>query len=162
MQQLLLGLGGYLFILLLSVLMSLTELRLPMVHYSRTPTEPTPGNVGTDSETIFLQARQMLDQKAVERGAQPTYYPILLNASGMMVRDSCSELTCEGSVHHAHHSALVPCHLQVLLQSRCDVALSAMLTELLCKGADITLLPPCSQSSLLAPSGSSCTPRPWS
>ncbi len=101
MQQLLLGLGGYLFILLLSVLMSLTELRLPMVHYSRTPTEPTAGNVGTDSETIFLQARQMLDQKAVDRGAQPTYYPILLNASGMMVSDSCSDLTCEGSACHA-------------------------------------------------------------
>ncbi len=94
MQQLLLGLGGYLFILLLSVLMSLTELRLPMMHYSRTPAEPTAGSVGTDSETIFLEARQMLDQKAVERGAQPTYYHILMNSSGMMVCGRAQAVCC--------------------------------------------------------------------
>jgi hypothetical protein len=54
-QQLAVGLAGYLGILFLSVLMSLTELRLPMVTYSRTPAEPGQGQ--SEEETIFLQVR---------------------------------------------------------------------------------------------------------
>jgi hypothetical protein len=56
LQQLAIGLCGYLCILALSVLMSLTELRLPMVTYSKAPAEL--GSMGqSEEEEIFLQVR---------------------------------------------------------------------------------------------------------
>jgi hypothetical protein len=58
---------------------SRAQLRLPPAPAGHLTSSPLPGLPAP------LQARQLLDRKAVERGAQPTYYPILLNSSGMMV-----------------------------------------------------------------------------
>lgn len=74
--------GGYLTLMLCTVYLATTEIRLPMVQYSTSPAVPSGGPGGRLN--LYAQARQLFDKRQAERKQAASYFPILLNSSGMM------------------------------------------------------------------------------
>ncbi|KAG1665642.1 hypothetical protein FOA52_011236 [Chlamydomonas sp. UWO 241] len=73
---------GYLSLVLFSVYLSSSQLRLPVVQYSTA----APGNgpaAGTFND-MFAQARQVAVRKAAQRSTRTEYFPLQLSSQGMM------------------------------------------------------------------------------
>ncbi|KAF6257493.1 pre protein translocase secY subunit [Scenedesmus sp. NREL 46B-D3] len=80
-------LAGYLGLLLFTVYLSSSEVRLPIVQYSKAPPPepPQPGAAAAGGRQELLSAaRALLDRKASAAGQQGAHFPLLLNSSGVM------------------------------------------------------------------------------
>lgn len=79
--------GGYLGLLLFTVYLASSEVRLPIVQYAKgpPPEPPAPGAPGSGGRQELLSAaRNMLDRKAQAAGKKGAHFPLLLNSSGVM------------------------------------------------------------------------------
>eukprot|EP00879_Flechtneria_rotunda_P019900 GHRR01020916.1.p1 GENE.GHRR01020916.1~~GHRR01020916.1.p1 ORF type:complete len:458 (+),score=125.90 GHRR01020916.1:187-1560(+) len=79
-------LGGYLGLLLFSVYLASSEIRLPIVQYSKAPPPDAAQPGGGGRHELLSAARALLDKKASAAGRQGPHFPLLLNSSGVMVR----------------------------------------------------------------------------
>ncbi|KAJ9510346.1 hypothetical protein QJQ45_015810 [Haematococcus lacustris] len=89
-------LATYLLMALAAVYISRTELRLPVVQYNRNSAAAIIKAAGTaslgaersnpaDDTDLFVRARAAADLKMAERSTRADYFPLAINASGMMV-----------------------------------------------------------------------------